>query len=102
MADGEEREEEGEEEGGRGEGQEEEALGTKELVRGRGGGAPLPLHCFAPCCGEEARADGTAIASRAASGGGRGSLKHGLREREDRRSRRVSVTETETASGVVE
>lgn len=46
MADDEEREEEGEEEGGGAEGQEEEALGTKEPVRGRGGGgAPLPLHC---------------------------------------------------------
>ena len=43
MADDEEREEEGEEEGGGAEGQEEEALGTKEPVRG--GGAPLPLHC---------------------------------------------------------
>lgn len=45
MAKGEEREEEREKEGGGGEGEEEEALGTQEVVRWRGGGAPLPLHC---------------------------------------------------------
>jgi len=58
---------------------------------------------IAPCCGKETRADGTAMASRAASGG-RGSLKQGLpgwREKEEGEggrtggARRVSVTETE-------
>jgi hypothetical protein len=46
VEEGEEREEEGEEEGGGNEGEEQEALWAQEVVR-RGGGAPLPLHCFA-------------------------------------------------------
>jgi hypothetical protein len=46
VEEGEEREEEGEEEGRGSEGEEQEALGAQEVVR-RGGSAPLPLHCFA-------------------------------------------------------
>ena len=38
---------------------------------------------IAPCCGKETRADGTAMASRAASGG-RGSLRQGAGEKKKR------------------
>jgi hypothetical protein len=48
---------------------------------------------IAPCCGEETRADGTAMASRAASGG-RGSLKQGLERKRNE--------ETETEGGSVQ